>query len=309
MKRCLSWIIRFEYISFGNLAMSAYGATTLRVRQIGEADIQPVADLLARGFRDRPRQFWLSIMGCLTKRPPFAGLPKYGYLLEADRIVGVILQIFSNQCSDGKSAIRCNVSSWYVEPTFRSYASLLVAKALSHRDVTYLNITPSPNTLPILEAQGYSQYSSGIFVAVPALQVRRETGVQVVKAAKHRPSRDEQVDQNVLMDHVAYGCISLWCKTAERAYPFVFRPSVVKGIIPSAQLVYCRDVDNFVRFAGPVGRHLALHGRPLVSIDSNGRIPGLIGKYLDAKMPKYFRGADRPRLGDLAYTETAMFGI
>jgi hypothetical protein len=26
-------------------------------------------------------------------------------------------------------------------------------------------------------------------------------------------------------------------------------------------------------------------------------------------MPKYFKGPDRPRLGDLAYTEIAMFGM
>jgi hypothetical protein len=289
--------------------MSLQSASKLRVRQIGEADTQQVVDLLARGFPGRPREFWLRIMACLTKRPPFIGLPKYGYLLEADSIVGVILQIFSNQRSDYKSAIRCNVSSWYVEPHFRSYASLLVAKALSYPDVTYLNITPASNTLPMLEAQGYSQYSKGIFVAAPALQIRGKTDARVVKAAEHQASRDEQADHNLLMDHAEYGCISLWCETADRAYPFVFRPSVVKGVIPSAQLIYCHDVDDFVRFAGSVGRFLAYRGRPLVLVDSNGRIPGLIGKYLDAKMPKYFRGVDRPRLGDLAYTETAMFGI
>jgi hypothetical protein len=35
----------------------------------------------------------------------------------------------------------------------------------------------------------------------------------------------------------------------------------------------------------------------------------LIGRYFDATMPKYFKGPDRPRLGDLAYTEAAMFGV
>jgi hypothetical protein len=35
----------------------------------------------------------------------------------------------------------------------------------------------------------------------------------------------------------------------------------------------------------------------------------MVGKYLAGKMPKYFRGPDRPRLGDLSYTEAALFGI
>ena len=66
---------------------------------------------------------------------------------------------------------------------------------------------------------------------------------------------------------------------------------------------------DVARFAGPIGRYLALRGRPFVIIDANGPIPGLIGKYFDDTMPKYFRGPARPRLGDLAYTEAALFGV
>jgi hypothetical protein len=96
---------------------------------------------------------------------------------------------------------------------------------------------------------------------------------------------------------------------AGQAHPFIFRPRFHKGIVPSLQLVYCRDIDDFVRCAGPIGRFLALRGRPFVLIDSNGPISGLVGKYFDGRMPKFFKGPDRPRLGDLAYTEAAMFGV
>jgi hypothetical protein len=34
-----------------------------------------------------------------------------------------------------------------------------------------------------------------------------------------------------------------------------------------------------------------------------------MGKYFDGVAPKYFKGPTRPRLGDLAYTEAAMFGM
>ena len=76
-----------------------------------------------------------------------------------------------------------------------------------------------------------------------------------------------------------------------------------------AQLVYCRDIDDFVRFARPIGRFLALRGRPLIIIDANGPIRGLVGHYFAGRMPRYFRGPERPRLGDLAYTEAALFGM
>jgi hypothetical protein len=86
-------------------------------------------------------------------------------------------------------------------------------------------------------------------------------------------------------------------------------PRLVKGVMPCTQLIYCRHLQEFVRFAWPIGRYLTARGRPLVVINSNGPIPGLVGKYLGNKEPKYFRGPDQPSFGDLAYTEAVMFGL
>ena len=47
----------------------------------------------------------------------------------------------------------------------------------------------------------------------------------------------------------------------------------------------------------------------MIIVDSNGPISGLLGKYFDGVAPKYFKGPSPPRLGDLAYTELAMFGL
>jgi hypothetical protein len=289
--------------------MSLLGASTIRARQIRAADVSAVADLLASGFRDRPRDFWLQVFARLSEHAPPAGLPKYGYMLESDgAAVGAILLIFSTLRSGDTMTVRCNVSSWFVAPAFRGYASLFVSKALSHRNVTYLNITPAPHTVPIVRAQGYAQYNRGVFVAAPALQFR-SGGASVIAAGARPPAQSEPFEHELLLEHAKYGCMSFWCVAEGRAHPFVFRPRVLRGIVPCAQLVYCRDIDDFVRFAGPIGRFLMARGRPLALIDSNGPITGLVGKYLDDKMPKYFKGPDRPRLGDLAYTEAAMFGV
>jgi hypothetical protein len=293
------------------MPMDLPAVSRIRARQIAYTDVPAVVDLLARGFQDRSRAFWQDVFACLTERPVPAGSPRYGYLLESDGDpVGALLLIFSSLRRGDLTTIRCNVSSWFVEPAFRGYASLLVSKALGHKNVTYLNITPAPHTIPLLHAQGYSQYSRGIFVAVPALQFRAgDAEVGVVRADAGLPTKGDPFEHELLLEHAKYGCLSLWCVTADRAHPFVFRPRVLKRIVPCAQLVYSRGVDDFVRFAGPVGRFLAMRGRPLVVIDANGPIPGLVGKYLDARQPKYFKGPDRPRLGDLVYSETAMFGI
>ena len=66
---------------------------------------------------------------------------------------------------------------------------------------------------------------------------------------------------------------------------------------------------DFVRFAGPIGRYLAGAANLFVIIDSNGAIPGLIGTFRPGSMAKYFKGPQRPRLGDLAYTEYVVLGV
>lgn len=292
--------------------MSTRPPSPIRSRQIGEADIGGVVELLLKGFgKRRTRDFWLAVLDRLTHNAPPPGLPRYGYVLENDgALVGVVLLISTVIESAGGSTTRCNVSSWYVEPEFRGYAPLLAAQATKHQNVTYLNISPMPHTRPIVEALGYELYSQGVFIAAPLLQAPFGGGeARIIGAAAPPEALHEAFEQKLLADHAACGCISLWCISAGRAYPFVFRPRLVNGLIPYAQLVYCRAVDDLVRFAGPIGRTLAQRGWPLVMIDANGPIRGLPGKYLHNVKPKYFKGPDRPRLGDLAYTETALFGV
>ena len=293
------------------MAMELPGVSRILARQIRESDVTAVARLLARGFARRSHEFWLDVFARLSKHPVPEGLPRYGYLLESDGlVVGAILLIFSTLRGDDKSAIRCNVSSWFVEPSFRSYASLMVRKALSQKDVTYINISPAPHTMRILPAQGYSQYSRGIFVALPALRLRgADADVRIVRADSSPPASAGPFEHELLLEHARYGCLSMWCVTANHAYPFVFRMRTIKRIIPCAQLIYSRGIDEFVQLARPIGRFLTARGRPLVAIDANGSIAGLAGRYFDAKQPKYFKGPNQPRLGDLVYTEAAMFGI
>jgi hypothetical protein len=225
-------------------------------------------------------------------------------------VVGAILLICSTMRTGDADATRCNLSSWYVDPPFRAYASMLVSQALRHKNVTYLNVSSAPHTRPIIEAQGFLRYCDGIFIAVPMLNgLYGGAKVEVFDAHQTPEVGFDPGDQDILLQHAALGCISLWCATSERAYPFVFRPRVVRGGIPCAQLIYCRDVGDFVRFAGPIGRVLVRHGRPFVIIDANAPIPGLLGWYRRGNMPKYFKGPQRPRLGDLAYTEHAVLGV
>lgn len=258
----------------------------------------------------RSEAFWRNAVGRLPTHATPAGLPKYGYALQAgEAIVGVILLIFARVQSGAGEFVRCSLSSWYVEEPFRVYAPLLISRALRHREVTYFNLTAVPHTFPILKAQGFTSYCSGRFMALPWL-ARGPSGTTVARVAAGGCAGDglPRAEAAILESHAGYGCISLVCHHSGKAYPFVFAPRRKFGIASFALLAYCRGVDDFVRFAGPLGRHLLLRdGLTMVAVDADGPIDALVGHY-SADKPKYFLGPNPPRPGDMAYSERTMFG-
>jgi len=77
--------------------------------------------------------------------------------------------------------------------------------------------------------------------------------------------------------------------------------------VPALQLIYCRDIRDFVRLAGPIGRAMVRRGKLLVCLDADSPLPGLVGKYFAGRgSPRYFKGAERPRIGDLTYSEIVL---
>ena len=278
----------------------------VRCRPINEADLEAVADLLTQGFPERARKYWTKGLKNLTTRPSPEGCPQFGYLLEAEgRVVGTILLIFSETGVGEARQVRCNVSSWYVDPAFRGHATLLVSAALKLKHVTYLNISAAAHTRPILEAQGYRQYSQGQFVALPALSPGHG-----IKARAFDAIRDRDLAEFDLIEaHVAAGCIAVVCETPAGATPFLFmRRRLAHAPFGVMQLVYCRDTEAFARCSGAIGRLLLGRGGLAVLCDAEARLPGLVGRFFKDKAPRYFKGPDRPRLNDLAFTELVLFG-
>jgi hypothetical protein len=291
----------------------------IQCREIRSADIDRIASLLHSGFPECSRDHWALTLNRLATHSTPPGYPKFGYLLESDGIpVGVLLLIFSSMAVDGETRIRGNVASWYVEPPFRSHATMLTSRALAHKNVTFLNITPARHTWPILEAQGFTAFGTGQFKAILVFCLGPPGARVTAVAADTAPGDDlSSADITLLLHHASYGCISVICTAAKRRYPFVFSRRLHEWksarvpfsmSLPHALLVYCRGLDEFVRFAGPLSRFLAWRGMPMVFIESNGPIRGLVGKF-SATGPKFFRGPHPPHIGDIAYTERVMFGL
>src|SRR5262245_13253606 len=100
-----------------------------RCRQIGENDLEGLIGL-TKAYPKRTRRNWTHAMQQLAMRETPAA-PRFGYLLEQDGMhVGIILLIFSTLNAHGKAHVKCNVSTWFVDPCHRAYGSLLIASAI-----------------------------------------------------------------------------------------------------------------------------------------------------------------------------------
>jgi hypothetical protein len=261
-----------------------------RFREIQESDVDAIADLLTRGFVHRSRQYWMRGLRRQGARSLPPDVPRFGYLMESDgKPVGCLLLIYSTKTIDGTTAICCNNSSWYVDPEFRNYAALFASMTQKRKDVTYFNVTPATATWPILEAQGFRIYCRGLYFSFPILS-RNGRGMRVEAVTPDTTAVAGLPDDelSMLKRHAGYGCLSLVCRTAGEVLPFVFFP---------------------LRRRRGIGRYLLRRGSPVVILDANGPIAGLVGIYSEARGRKYFKGPHQPRLGDLADTELAIFGM
>jgi hypothetical protein len=279
-----------------------------RVREIDQSDIAYLADFLGNGLGYRS-EFYAALFDRLGRRPCPSGFPRYGYVLESgSKIVGCILLIYSWIEQDDRPFIRCHVTSWYVEPQFRPLAAVFFTKQLKRKDVSYVNISARPATIPIIKSQGFQTYARGQFVVLtPIALATRSPAEDVVVVGPEEPLNAEVSDfeHKLVRDHARFGCIAFWCVQGGRAYPFVFYEFPFKRIIPGVQLAYCQSMETFIQFARPLSLYLLARRKLVVRVDANGPLKGLLGKYFDGMEPRYFRGI-RPRLGDLAYTQTVM---
>jgi hypothetical protein len=284
----------------------------IRCREIEIADLDGVADLLKRGFAGRSRDYWMDGLRRMSVREAPAEFPRFGYMLDHEGTpVGVLLSIYTTRDDGNGTSIRCNLSSWYLEPVYRNYSMMMAKITQRHRHVTYINISPAQWTWRTIETQGFRAYCRGLFFSFPALsRPAKGMRVEVVQPNARAVDGLSEAEVVLLARHAAYGCLSLVCRAADGpGFPFVLQPMRIHRIaLPAMQMIYCPDVADYVACAGAIGRFLLRRGRISVALDANGRMEDLVGVYREPLGRKYFKGPKRPRLADLTDTELVLYG-
>lgn len=263
-------------------------------RAITDGDLDWLPDFLCRGFPKTRCSYWTNGFARWRQLSPVEGMPRYGYILDGGSApAGVILLISSRR---GDQVI-ANLSSWYVEPEWRSHASMLIGLATKLKHVTYLNASPAPHTWRTLQAQGFAPYNFGRS-AVFAAPGRGRVGEDIP---------DDLPEATLLRDHRKLGLVSLVVEKDGMISPFVFKPRLLqKPPVPVMDVIYARSPEDFRRCASALARYFLRRGSLGFLID--GDMEGHLSHYVEGKEPRFFKGPYRPVLGDLAYTEKVLFG-
>lgn len=281
----------------------------VRRRLMSEADIDAAATLLSVGFPHRGRAAWLAGLHRHRTRAVPEGFPRFGLLLEApNALVGILLTIYAEIEDDGRRFVRCNFSSWYVDRAFAAYSALLVSHLLRDKRVTFVNISPAPHTGEIIASQGFRPFSTGWMLTLPCVRRGREPVRVTVFEGHAGTAADTLNERHLLEQHHSFGCVCLLVDAKDGCHPFVFTSRRRVGrLVATSYLVYCRDLADYARFAGPLGRMLLRYGIGTVIVDGEARRSAVAGLPISRTQHKYFRGPDRPRAGDHSFSELAIF--
>jgi hypothetical protein len=267
----------------------------VRCRQIAESDLDTLAGLLLQGFPGTSRPFWVGGLARMAALSPIEGIPRFGYVLESEcGLVGALLAISSRRGQQ----IFSNVSAWYVHPSYRAHSTMLVSTTTKLKHVVYVNVSPADHTLHTLQLLGWKRYNFGHSTVFPLPGFGRGLVSEDIPA--------DLPERALLEDHRLMGCVSVVCKKGVTISPFVFKRRWIGRLkLPVMELIWCRATSDFERCAPSLWRHF-LKQRALGFI-LDGKVKGMLSRYVDGKEPRLYKGPHAPMLNDLAYTEKTVF--
>jgi hypothetical protein len=282
----------------------ANGTLTMRVREIKEADLPAVIALFVEAFPRRRRTYWQRGLANMGWQPVIPGHAQYGYLLEADgKVRGALLALSTE---DGDVGQRINVSAWCAKPHYRTVAPLLHARVMKQKATSYLNLSPSEATVPIVKALGFEPYTGGVCLLDARAALHPARGWRLTR---YRLSKDHCLPETLAKTaarHYRYGCTVLILRRGSGpAELLVYRVKWITGILPCAQMIYGAP-DRVLAAAGPLMRHLIRRSIPLALVD--------IVEYCDMFGARTYMGRNlrycigpAPAVGDMLDSELALF--
>jgi hypothetical protein len=275
------------------------------IREITDDDLEAVRELLVEGFPVRSEDYWAKGLANLRSLARVEGFPRYGYLVDADHAQqGLLLTITSDR---GAPGIRTSFSSWYVREGYRHSALLLFRQALELENTTFVNPSPADHVVPILKRFGFEAYTAGSLMLDLRTAMRGRSSRGTVRRLGSGDLADlSEREGQIAEDHLRMGCDVLRLETEARAGLLIHRRKWIRRSLPCAQVILA-DPELVIELAGPVMRALASRGSLLALCDVGPTQEPAIGRVFPRGI-RYFKGVAPPPVGDLSYSELAVFG-
>lgn len=96
-------------------------------------------------------------------------------LVEGDDVVGFLGTIFSERTIRGGTVRLCNLTSWIVKQEYRTHSLALHAKVMADPSVTLTNLSPSTQTLKLIEKLGFTVIDKSERIIFPVITPRSFT--------------------------------------------------------------------------------------------------------------------------------------
>ena len=286
-------------------------AGTTEVRPARREDFEAVHPLLMELENPRmTRDDWRRMLFDLAWKP---GEETRGWALwDGPRAVGFLGAIPSRRTLAGSERRFVNLSSWIVEPPYRSESMKLVLPALADRARTIVNLSPSPAASEIFQSLGFRALEteqvlvplvSGMGDLVPRVGVKLTTALDSI-----RPRLDDS-GQRIFDDLKGTQAAQILLASGARTCHVVATRSPWKARWRLAHVQYASDWDLFWEHPARVARgFLRVLGTMGLRVDGRhvrGTLPAFSVRRALA-LPHLYRPEDAsitPQLVDGLYTE------
>jgi hypothetical protein len=273
----------------------------IELTPIMDDDVAAVAEFLHANLNDRVP--WEQACSTL---PWKVDAPNYGFMLrDGQRVVGVLLALYSERMLDGQLERFCNMGSWCVLPEFRSGSMSLLQALLAQEDYHFTVLTADVEPQEILAWWGF-RYLDTSAVLVPNLPWPTVPGRTTISSD---PAVIEKtltgVELHLYNDHAhALAAHHLVLTRGSQHCYVMYRKSRYRDQ-PVALLLHVSNPDLFRRALAPLARHLLIRHRLLAimgELRTIGRRPPLAFTFTN--WPKMYRSASlQPGQIDDLYSE------
>jgi hypothetical protein len=279
------------------------------IRELEQADLPDVANILAEGFPRRSLAFWQARLRAMAERERAPATPLFGYGLDVGGLQGVALTFGSLHGPPEARQTIVNISSWTVRRAQRGPAAKELYRDATNTDgMTFSNLSAAAHTQKTIKQFGFTERTAGQILAV---------GVARAPGTKRRivPLRDAErsglpPERAAMMRyHQARGCLAFCVEANDRLAPLVFLTRRVKPGVPVAQLIYCEQLSDLTENSWAITVEAFKHRFAALLVDASGPVAGLKGRYFPDRAAKYYKGPAPIYAIDHTYSEMIYIGF